>query len=140
MSKRDRRYKVRMKRRQRLDKQRMKAEMKLQKLEEKEEKKRKKAVEKEERHRRKLEKKERKKRKKNGCRHRKPLLTVKWGVTVSAVYRIGGILRPFGFMISITSLPRMRIRTLSLKIGVISLITSIAPFISNCLLSTIRAA
>ena len=154
MSRKNRRYKARVKRRQKLDKQRMKAELKLQKLEEKEERKRKKVMEKEERHRRKQEKREQKKgkkkpsvhgrpvksgrernrglpqdqrrrsrkkrnRKKSGSQRRKPLLTVKWGVMVSAVCRIGRILRPFGFMISIISLRRMRTRTLFLKTGVI---------------------
>ena len=167
MSRKNRRYKARVKRRQKLDKQRMKAELKLQKLEEKEERKRKKVMEKEERHRRKQEKREQKKgkktpsvrernrvlpqdqrrrlrkkrnRKKRDSQRRKPLLTVKWGVMVSAVCRIGRILRPFDFMISIISLHRMRTRTLFLKTGVIFSITSTAPSISNCLLSTIRAA
>lgn len=175
MSRKNRRYKARVKRRQKLDKQRMKAELKLQKLEEKEERKRKKVMEKEERHRRKQEKREQKKgkkkpsvherpvksqagkkpgsstgskkavtqkrnRKKRDSQPRKPLLTVKWGVMVSAVCRIGRILKPFGFMISIISLHRMRTRTLFLKTGVIFSITSTAPSISNCLLSTIRVA
>lgn len=175
MSRKNRRYKARVKRRQKLDKQRMKAELKLQKLEEKEERKRKKVMEKEERHRRKQEKREQKKGKKKPSVHERPVksqagkkpgsstgskkaVTQKkkqeekrlsaqktiayreWGVMVSAVCRIERILRPFGFMISIISLHRMRTRTLFLKTGVIFSITSTAPSISNCLLSTIRAA
>ena len=73
MSRKNRRYKARVKRRQKLDKQRMKAELKLQKLEEKEERKRKKVMEKEERHRRKQEKREQKKGKKKPSVHGCPV-------------------------------------------------------------------
>ena len=73
MSRKNRRYKARVKRRQKLDKQRMKAELKLQKLEEKEERKRKKVMEKEERHRRKQEKREQKKGKKKPSVHGRPV-------------------------------------------------------------------
>ena len=73
MSRKNRRYKARVKRRQKLDKQRMKAELKLQKLEEKEERKRKKVMEKEERHRQKQEKREQKKGKKKPSVHERPV-------------------------------------------------------------------
>ena len=57
----------------------------------------------------------------------------------SAGYRINIIPKPSAFMTSIISWHRMRIRTLSLKIGVISSIILTAVSISSCRLSTIIA-